>query len=66
MIISKRNRALAKFQSITKQAQEAEKKAAKRDAEKGEELKGLRVERRNAFAELEMEKKRAAKLEEER
>ena len=66
LIISERNRALAELQSITKGAQEAKKKAAKRDEEKKEELNGLRVERRNAWTELEKERERAAKLEEKR
>ena len=66
MAIAERKRISADLWSTTKQAREAEKKAAEKDAEKEEELKGLRAEHKKALEELEKEKKIVEKMEEER
>ena len=65
IVIAERNRTSAELWSITKQAREAEKKAAERDAGKEEELKGLRAERNKALEELERERKTVEELKEE-
>lgn len=61
MIILERNQAFAKLWNISKQAREAHKKAAERDLEKEEALRGQRDEHNNALADFDKEK---AKLEE--
>lgn len=66
IIISERNQAFADLQSTIGQAREAKEKAEEKDAEKEENLKGLRSERKNALRELEKEKEKVSKLEEDK
>ena len=65
IVIVERNRTSADLLSITKQAREAEKMAAERDAGKEEELRGLRAERNKVLEELKRERETVEKLEEE-
>ena len=66
LIISERNQALAELRSISTKAREADKKAAENDSKMEETLKELRAERDSALAELEKEKEKGTKLEEEK
>ena len=66
IIISERNQALANLRNSSKQAREAERKAAERDAQKDEELEALRSERNNALTELGREQEMVANLGEEK
>lgn len=66
IIISERNQALANLRSSSKQAREAERKAAERSAGNNEESEALRSERNNALTELGREKEMVAKLGEEK
>ena len=66
LIISERNQALAELRSISEKAREDKKKAAEKDLEMEEKLRGLHAERENALAELDREKEKGTKLEEEK
>lgn len=66
LIISERNQAFAELRSIVTKAREADKKVAEKDSKMEQALRGLRTERDNALAELEKEKEKGARLEEEK
>lgn len=66
IIISERDRAFTDLQSTIKQAREAKKEAAEKDAEKEEAIEGMLFELNRALAELQKEKEMVAKVEEEK
>ena len=66
LVISERNQAFEEVRSISKKARENDKKAAEKDLEIEETLRGLRAERDNALAELDLEKEKGTKLKEKK
>lgn len=66
IIISEHDQASANLRSVSKQAQEAEKETAEKDAKNEEAIKGLCTERNKALEELEQEKEKVARVKEGR
>lgn len=65
IIISERDEASANLWSISKKAREAEKKATEKDARQEEAIEALCAERNNALKELDNEKEKVTKAEED-